>query len=124
MYDELIAFIGLIIYELDEKLYKESQLYDDYLFEDKRSQFSKIQNKLKKIQVCLEKNQLQDFSFFEAWINEYKEHTKTLPYGHCFIAKSICNRFNNPFIDTLKIFLDHLGHYINNNIYFREEPYL
>jgi hypothetical protein len=116
MYDELTAFIGLIIYELDEILYKAS-LLDDYLFENKRTQISNIQYKLRYIQISLEKNELSNLNLVDKWVDEYKEHTVTLPYGHCFVAKCICDRYN---LDKLKVFFEYLGHYLNNNIYFRE----
>jgi hypothetical protein len=121
MYDELVAYIGLIIYELDEKIYKDSQYDTDYMFYESKKFINTIKSNLKEIQQDLINNNLQDISYIDKWTLEFKDHTKTLPYGHCFVASSICDRFKDiQYIEKLKIFLENLGYFLNSNIYFIE----
>ena len=129
MFDELNSFIGLIMYELDEILYKQSIIQDNYLLVEFKDLIIKIQVKLKWIQTKLKMNELdneQDINRLNEWIIEFNDVIPTLPYGHCFVAKSICekNKMNEgieiEFLSKLEIFLERLGYYMNTNIYFIE----
>jgi hypothetical protein len=126
MYDELNSFLGLIMYELDEILYKQNTIEDSYLLEESRDLIIKIQVKLKWIQTKLKNNELnniEDINKLNQWIIEFNDVIPTLPYGHCFIAKIICkkNKMMNgeeiEFLSYLEIFLEKLGYYMNSRIY-------
>jgi len=129
MFDELNSFIGLIMYELDEILYKQSIIQDNYLLVEFKDLIFKIQVKLKWIQTKLKMNQLeneQDINKLNEWIEEFNDVIPTLPYGHCFVATSICKKnkmkegVEIEFLSKLEIFLERLGYYMNTNIYFIE----
>ena len=129
MFDELNSFIGLIMYELDEILYKQSIIQDNYLLVEFKDLIIKIQVKLKWIQTKLKMNELdneQDINRLNEWIEEFNDVIPTLPYGHCFVAKSICKKnkmkegIEIEFLSKLEIFLERLGYYMNTNIYFIE----
>jgi len=129
MFDELNSFIGLIMYELDEVLYKQSIIQDNYLLIEFKDLIIKIQVKLKWIQTKLKMNELenqQDINRLNEWIEEFNDIIPTLPYGHCFVAKSICKKnkmkegIEIEFLSKLEIFLERLGYYMNTNIYFIE----
>lgn len=129
MFDELNSFIGLIMYELDEVLYKQSIIQDNYLLIEFKDLIIKIQVKLKWIQTKLKMNELenqQDINRLNEWIEEFNDVIPTLPYGHCFVAKSICKKnkmkegIEIEFLSKLEIFLERLGYYMNTNIYFIE----
>jgi len=123
MYEELNSFIGLLVYELDDKIYKESMLSDDYTFEEKRTEINKIKTKLLWIQqkLNLQNFEDKDIQILNNWAIGYYTKLKSNPYGHCCVAKIICKKFLNiPFINTLEIFLENLSYYINYNIYYIE----
>jgi len=129
MFDELNSFIGLIIYELDEVLYKQSIIQDNYLLVEFKDLIIKIQVKLRWIQSKLKNNYLnnqEDINKLNEWIIEFNDVIPTLPYGHCFVAKSICEKnkikegIEIEFLSKLEIFLERLGYYMNTNIYFIE----
>ena len=132
MFDELSSFIGLIVYELDEVLFKYSMFKEgDYVFEEMRESIIKIQVKLRWIQTKLKRNEsdlndIQNINKLDEWIGEYNDVIPSLSYGHCFVAKSICkkNKMKDgreiEFLSKLEIFLEKLGYYMNTNIYFIE----
>lgn len=123
MYDELNSFIGLLVYELDEKIYKESMISNDYMFEEARTEINKIKNKLLWIQKKLNLQNFddKDIQILNKWTIDYDTPLKSLPYGHCSVAKIICKKFLNiPFINNLEYFLENLSYYINYNIYYIE----
>ena len=117
------------MYELDEILYKQSIIQDNYLLVEFKDLIIKIQVKLKWIQTKLKMNELdneQDINRLNEWIEEFNDVIPTLPYGHCFVAKSICKKnkmkegIEIEFLSKLEIFLERLGYYMNTNIYFIE----
>ena len=122
MYEELSAFIGLIIFEVNEHLEKVLNICDDYLNYETRIIIDTIKYRCRKIQNFLKnpekyENEIQD------WFNDYEVDEKDFvehPIGYTSVAKAICKKLEkNILIDDLIIFLEKLGQFINVNYYYK-----
>lgn len=126
MYDELIAFIGLIVLELKNYIREESKIEDDLIFEEVRTELNTIIKRLHVIQESLINPQSyndSNCSYIKEWENDYKLSTiqtlkveKEYPVGYCFVARAVCKRLSRSKItDELYYFLETLGYYIKYN---------
>ena len=122
MYEELSAFIGLIIFEVNEHLEKVLNICDDYLNYETRIIIDTIKYRCRKIQNFLKnpekyENEIQDwFNDYEVDEIDFVEH----PIGYTSVAKAICKKLEkNILIDDLIIFLEKLGQFINVNYYYK-----
>jgi len=117
MYDELVAFIGLIVLELKNYIKQETT-------RESVDSINTIIQKLYTIQENLldpKSYELSECNFIKDWEEEYKLSSKQYleikrqhPIGYCFVAKAICKRLQKTvIIEHLYSFLDTLGHYIN-----------
>jgi hypothetical protein len=117
MYDELVAFIGLIVLELKNYIKQETT-------RESVDSINTIIQKLYAIQENLldpKSYELSECHFIKDWEEEYKLSSKQYleikrqhPIGYCFMAKAICKRLQKTvIIEHLYSFLDTLGHYIN-----------
>jgi hypothetical protein len=124
MYEELVAFIGLIVLELKNYAKQQTSIEDDDISREKVSEINIIIQKLYTIQENLLNPTSYEHSqrrFIKEWEEEYKFSSKQYleierqhPIGYCFVAKAICKRLQKTvIIDDLYNFLDTLGHYIN-----------
>lgn len=124
MYDELIAFIGLIVLELKNYIKQEASISNDDIAKEFISSVNLIIQRLYTIQENLlepRSYELSEYHFIKDWEGEYKlsseqylEIKRQHPIGYCFVAKAICKRLQKTvIIDHLYSFLDTLGHYIN-----------
>jgi hypothetical protein len=124
MYDELIAFIGLIVLELKNYIKQEASIVDDDVARENISSVKIIIKRLYTIQENLldpKYYELADCHFIKDWEEEYKlsseqylEMERQHPVGYCFVSKAICKRLKKTvIIDHLCSFLDTLGHYVN-----------
>jgi hypothetical protein len=122
MYEELSAFIGLIIFEVNEHLEKELNICDDYTTYEIKIEINTIKYRCRKIQNFL-KNPEKYEGEMQDWFNEYEVDEKDKvehPIGYTSVAKAICKKLQkNILIDDLIIFLDKLGQFVNVNYYYK-----
>lgn len=126
MYEELSAFIGLIVIELQTFRHKELQYKTEDVNYDKIFEIKQIIDRLHEIQEMLDNKKTYQHSYINAWNDEYKLgqniittfQTKKYPTGYCFVAKAVCKRMEKTeLIEDLYNFLDTLGYYIKYYYY-------
>lgn len=126
MYEELSAFIGLIVIELQNFKQKEfSYKYDD-LNQEKIDEIKIIIERLYTILQLLDNKKDYDNICIKTWENEYKLGEKIIsstnklqhPTGYCFVARAVCKRMlKNNLITDIYNFLEVLGYYIKYYYY-------
>ena len=129
MYDELSAFIGLIVIELQNFRQGELKYKEDEQDYTKMVEIREIIEILHFIQEMLDKKQVcgENINKINRWTDKYvlgeniiKSLTSTFffPTGYCFVAKAVCNRMEkNKLIDVIQNFLEVLGFYIKYYYY-------
>jgi len=126
MYEELSAFIGLIVIELQTFRQKEMQYNNEDVNWERISEIKKIIERLHDIQEMLEDKKKYNNTCIKEWNDEYKlgENIisllpyKLFPTGYCFVAKAVCKRMEQTeIIVDLYNFLDTLGYYIKYYYY-------
>lgn len=126
MYEELSAFIGLIVIELQTFRQKELQYNNEDVNWEKISEIKKIIERLHNIQEMLEDKKKYNSICIKEWNDEYKLGQniiltlpfKKFPTGYCFVAKAVCKRMEqSDLIVDLYNFLDTLGYYIKYYYY-------
>lgn len=126
MYDELIAFIGLIVLELKNQIKLQSQLADEYMVYEFKNEINNIISRLYKIQEDLtdpSSYENANCTYIKTWEKDYLLSTDQMnqvkrehPVGYCFVARAICRRLKPSLICIhLYSFLETLGYYINYN---------
>jgi hypothetical protein len=121
MYEELSAYIGLIIFEVNEHLEKEFNIADDYMTYELKMVIDTIKFRCRKIQLFLKNPDTYDGEI-QDWLNDYEVNEKDVlehPIGYTSVAKALCKKLEkNNLIDDLIIFLEKLGQFINVNYYY------
>ena len=121
MYEELSAYFGLIIYEVNEYLEKEFNIADDYMTYETKIIIDTIKYRCRKIQNFLKNPETYDREI-QDWFSDYEVNEKDMvehPIGYTSVTKAICKKLEkNIFIDDLIIFLEKLGQFINVNYYY------
>ena len=129
MYDELSAFIGLIVIELQNFRQDELQYKEDEQNYTKMVEIRQIINRLHYIQEILDKKHSKDgeVECIKKWTNEYilgesiMQHLSPkffYPTGYCFVAKAVCKRMEKTkMIEDIQNFLETLGFYIKYYYY-------
>ena len=128
MYDELSAFIGLIVIELQNFRQKELQYKYDEVDHEKLSDIKTIIERLHVVQEILDnkKDYVEICKCIKFWRDEYKLGQNIIsatlknsyPTGYCFVAKAVCKRMvKSELIDDVYNFLDALGYYIKYYYY-------
>jgi len=122
MYEKLSAFIGLIIFEVNEHLEKELNICDDYLMYETKIKIDTIKYRCRKIQIFLKNPDIYEGEI-QDWFNDYEIDEKDIvehPIGYTSVSKAICKKLEkNILIDDLIMFLDKLGQFINVNYYYK-----
>lgn len=125
MYDELIAFIGLIVLELKNYIKEESKIEQDILYEEYKEEINTIITRLYTIQDSLSNPSSyneSDYPYIQDWENDYKLSTNNMekehPFGYCFVAKAVCKRLpKSKITNDLCTFFETLGYYIKYYYY-------
>jgi hypothetical protein len=120
MYEELSAYIGLIIFEVNEQLEKEFNIADYYMTYELKIVIDTIKLRCRKIQSFL-KNPITYDGEIQDWLNDYEVNDEDIlehPIGYTSVAKAVCKKLEKSIlIDDLIQFLEKLGQFINVNYY-------
>ena len=121
MYEELSAYIGLIIFEVNEHLEKELNIADDYMTYELKMVINTIKLRCRKVQSFLKSPDTYDGEI-QDWLSDYEVNDKDIlehPIGYTSVAKAVCKKLEKSIlVDDLILFLDKLGQFINVNYYY------
>lgn len=129
--EEISAFIGLLVIELNQYVYQYC-IEDDYIDQEVRSDIYQITRNLRNIQNELNKQTpdkitelLQELEKLKQ--KQYYQDQQSHPTGYAFIIKSVCKKAIRKISDeNVKNYLsivvdyfDNLGKYLNDTYYYK-----